>query len=89
MNPDDEWLDLGARVAVGCSEPVRIAMRATVAATQVFESARTGWHLERDGHMPPSPPGEPSARQKMDDARRVAIEAVREAQTEMRDELES
>ena len=50
---------------------------------------RRGWHLERDGDVPPAPGGEKSARQKMDEARVSAIDAIKVAQTVMRDELDS
>lgn len=88
MEPDDEWLRLGANVAIGSSDTVRSAMQAAEAHS-VFSSARTGWHLERDGMMPAPEPGSVSPRQKMDEARTAAIAAIRRAQTAMRDELES
>jgi len=89
IEPDDAYLALAASVAIGCSDAVRTAMQAAADSHHAFFSARTGWHLERDGLMPVQPPGEKSARQKMDEARTAAIVAIHHAQTEMRDELES
>jgi hypothetical protein len=40
MKPDEEWLELASRVAIGCSETVQKAMREAVRAHTAFEGRR-------------------------------------------------
>jgi hypothetical protein len=88
IEPDEEWIQQGAKVAIGCSDRVRKAMQAAAEAHMEFNRARDNWRGWQNGLLESSDPTV-SPRQKMDDARTAAIAAIRHAQTVMRDELES
>jgi len=82
---EEEWLSMQGRVAVAGSDAVSDAVGEAHRCAHVFAAAVWHYNAMRDRTQNLYAPGGP--REKMDDARRVALDAIDAAERVMRDEL--
>jgi hypothetical protein len=87
IKADEEWVRLGASIAVTASDEIRDKLHAVVVAQQTFAYAVNQYRRSQQPGYQPDPAVNPGL--EMHNAREATFAAIHAAQTAMRDELDA